>query len=300
MPFYRTPHAIKSWGKTSGAPSEEDAHASWSDLFFDLLFVAVAFSVGHLLEHSEVTISGVLVSLSIFWVLASVWLDKVIFFARFDVDDTAHKILDIAEYMIVGLMAFHISGLPCGHGHHDGHGDQSHDKQPHEDHHLGATTFGSEELNALGFAAAACSHTALLVGRYLEMAVLSSDPASAMVGKKSVEKKGLVLVVRLAAFAYLFQLSGNRGLALVLKVLAVLIFTNYMELLELVRAILFPRKQRQETASSSSNNNNNKAQTAKKKDDHGGERGVPLHIGFVAHRFGEFMMLMIGEGVLSL
>ena len=156
--FYAIPHAIKSWSKNV----EEDAHASWSDLFFDLLYVAVAFSVGHLLEHSGPSVAGFFIVLAVFVNMTFMWIDKMVFFARFDVDDTvpigtsgrkknipsyvrsiarversvpptarrarrstrsvdpqAHKLVDILEYITVGLTTVHIGGLAHG-GHHHG------------------------------------------------------------------------------------------------------------------------------------------------------------------------------------
>ena len=46
--MWKTPRAIKTWETVT---HEESAHARWADLFYDLLFVGVAFRTGHLLEH---------------------------------------------------------------------------------------------------------------------------------------------------------------------------------------------------------------------------------------------------------
>ena len=44
---------------------------------------------------------------TLFFVLFSAWLSNVQFYARFDVDDAAHKALDIVEFIAVGVAAFH-------------------------------------------------------------------------------------------------------------------------------------------------------------------------------------------------
>ena len=81
MKFYAVPHPIKTW---NSAGTEEVAHAQWSDLFFDLIFVAVAYSVGHLLEHSGSSLHGFIRCFFIFYILTNFWIDKAVFFARFD------------------------------------------------------------------------------------------------------------------------------------------------------------------------------------------------------------------------
>lgn len=82
MKFYAVPHPIKAW---NSAGTEEVAHAQWSDLFFDLIFVAVAYSVGHLLEHSGPSFwHGFVRCFFIFYILTNFWIDKAVFFAKFD------------------------------------------------------------------------------------------------------------------------------------------------------------------------------------------------------------------------
>ena len=63
MVFWKAPHPIKSW---KNYKDEEEPHTQWDDLFFDLIFVGVAYNVGHLLEHSGPSLSGFIDCMIIF------------------------------------------------------------------------------------------------------------------------------------------------------------------------------------------------------------------------------------------
>ena len=96
------PQPIKTWGTTT---HEEAAHARWMDLFFDLLYVGVAFLVGHQLEHNfhhHGPTHSVWLSFQHFFILIGPWFSNLAFYSRFDVNDTFHKLIDVAEYVLVG------------------------------------------------------------------------------------------------------------------------------------------------------------------------------------------------------
>ena len=91
--MWKTPRAIKTWETVT---HEESAHARWADLFYDLLFVGVAFRTGHLFEHllAHGRMEGaVLNAFQVFYVLFSCWFTTLNFYSRFDVADSVHKIL---------------------------------------------------------------------------------------------------------------------------------------------------------------------------------------------------------------
>ena len=117
--LWTLPQPIQTWKQVFNQDNEKDAHGRWFDLFFDLLFVGVAFNVGHLIEHllHDHSFTYVMIkSLSIFFVLFSAWLQNVLYYARFDVHDTFHKMLDVFEFTAVGIAAFHSGGLADHHG----------------------------------------------------------------------------------------------------------------------------------------------------------------------------------------
>ena len=114
MVFWETPSPIKSW---KNFKDEEEPHTQWDDLFFDLIFVGVAYNVGHLLEHSGPSFSGFTQCMMLFAIASKAWQNKVMFFSQFDVDDILHKALNVVEYCIVGVMACHITGFNSHNGH---------------------------------------------------------------------------------------------------------------------------------------------------------------------------------------
>jgi low temperature requirement protein LtrA len=106
MMLWATPHTIKNW---KNFKEEEQPHTQWDDLFFDLIFVGVAYNVGHLLEHSGPSFAGFFDCFIIFSIASKFWQDKVLYLTKFDVDDFIHKIFNILEYCMVGLLACHIN-----------------------------------------------------------------------------------------------------------------------------------------------------------------------------------------------
>ena len=108
MVFWKIPSQIKAW---KNFQDEEEPHTQWDDLFFDLIFVGVAYNVGHLLEHSGPSLMGFTQCMMLFVIASKAWQDKVLFFSRFDVDDILHKALNAVEYCIVGVLACHITSF---------------------------------------------------------------------------------------------------------------------------------------------------------------------------------------------
>ena len=115
--MWATPQPIKTWGTTT---HEAAAHVRWIDLFFDLLYVGVAFLVGHRLEHhidhahthhgghssaGETALAATVDSFALFFVLIGPWFSNLQFYSRFDVDDVLHKGIDVLEYVVIGCSA---------------------------------------------------------------------------------------------------------------------------------------------------------------------------------------------------
>ena len=85
------------------AGGDEHRHASWLELFFDLVFVAVVFQVGELLaeEHDA---AGFLEFVGVFTVVAWSWMCFTYFGNRFDTDDVPQRILmSLAMLAVAGL-----------------------------------------------------------------------------------------------------------------------------------------------------------------------------------------------------
>ena len=121
--FWRVPTPIKTWGKVK---QEEEAHVQWMDLFFDLLFVGVAYLVGHQLEHGlhrhghgdaglvAAVATSTSQALCTYVIVVVPWFGNMEYYARFDVQDLVHKLIDMIEYCVIGVAALHIGGV----GHH--------------------------------------------------------------------------------------------------------------------------------------------------------------------------------------
>ena len=226
MVFWKTPQPIKTWANIQ--KKEEPAHGRWMDLFFDLLYVGVAFLIGHQLEHNfhhhhHSPTQSVWISFQYFFILIGPWFSNLAFYSRFDVNDTVHKLLDVLEYVLVGC----------------------------------AAVFMSSPYNT-AFWLAIVSVRVVTFVRYLELSICTThDNCRAMAR----------------------YLCGAEVIAL----LILLLNDSVLEWLVIAQVFQFGHIFVRVWIGSFSPSN-----------------AVPLHIGFVTHRVGELMMLMIGESVLSL
>ncbi len=92
----RRPPQLRSGG-------EEHRHASWLELFFDLVFVAVVFQIGEgLAEHHDA--DGFLRFTGLLTIVAWSWMCFTYFGNRFDTDDVPQRILmSLAMLAVAGL-----------------------------------------------------------------------------------------------------------------------------------------------------------------------------------------------------
>uniref|UniRef100_A0A7S3LLG9 Uncharacterized protein n=1 Tax=Aplanochytrium stocchinoi TaxID=215587 RepID=A0A7S3LLG9_9STRA len=104
--FYRPPAVRQRWDE-----EQEELENTWGELFFDLIFVAVAFKVGDLIvadfELGKYD-RGLLFAYSTFVILYDAWQDRTLFLSRFVTDDSFHKLLDIISGFVTAVMAFSI------------------------------------------------------------------------------------------------------------------------------------------------------------------------------------------------
>ena len=224
------PQPIKTWGTTT---HEEAAHARWMDLFFDLLYVGVAFLVGHQLEHNfhhHGPTHSVWLSFQHFFILIGPWFSNLAFYSRFDVNDTFHKLIDVAEYVLVGCAAVFVASP-----------------------------------SSKAFWWAIVGVRILTCFRYLELLLCSAHDNCASMARYLCGAEVAAIVLSCVNDSGFVQ---PKDFTITLVVAQVFQFGHVI-----VRVWLgsFSRA-----------------------------NSVPLHIGFVTHRVGELMMLMLGESVLSL
>ena len=215
------------------------------------------------------------------------------------------------EYIVVGVTTIHIGGL-SDHGHGHGHG-----------HGYDAGAAAATTHNLIGLCTGCLVHGLFSMGRLAELWWLSRDTDAVHTAVFSLKRMATGVVAR--AVVLVGVITGVGPLRSVGWVLAALALTYFMGMGELlVRAIL--NKYHISTTGGKKAKGGTSTFVSSSKDIHGkgseaaetaaaaatpsssstaggsalGAKQVPMHISFFAHRFGEFMMLMVGESVLSL
>jgi low temperature requirement protein LtrA len=92
--------------RTVGA-EEEERHATWLELFFDLVFVICIAEVVHTLEDDR-TLGGFLGTAGLFVPIWWAWVGYTVYADRFDTDDLLHRVLVLAGMLAVIAMALSV------------------------------------------------------------------------------------------------------------------------------------------------------------------------------------------------
>jgi low temperature requirement protein LtrA len=87
---------------------EKERHASWLELFHDLVFVAVVSQLSENLSH-DISWTGVLSFIALFIPVWFAWLGATFFASRFGTDDLAHRILTLLQMMGAAAMAVNVT-----------------------------------------------------------------------------------------------------------------------------------------------------------------------------------------------
>lgn len=102
---------VKSWRKPPalriGKENEIDRHATWLELFYDLIFVVVITEIAHNLNQ-DVSPSGffhfVMLFTSVWWS----WVSSTLYSTRFDTDDPIHRFLTGIQMFCIAMLAVNI------------------------------------------------------------------------------------------------------------------------------------------------------------------------------------------------
>jgi low temperature requirement protein LtrA len=86
------------------AGGEEERHATWMELFYDLLFVAVVAQLSLQLSH-DLSPFGILRFVLLFIPVWWAWIGQAFYATRFDTDDLGHRLFIIAQMFAVAAMA---------------------------------------------------------------------------------------------------------------------------------------------------------------------------------------------------
>jgi low temperature requirement protein LtrA len=86
---------------------DEDRHATWLELFFDLVFVISIAEVVHTVEDDR-SLGGFLGTAGLFVSIWWAWLGFTVYADRFDTDDLLHRVLMLAGMLAVIAMALSV------------------------------------------------------------------------------------------------------------------------------------------------------------------------------------------------
>ena len=89
--------------------NEEERHATWLELFYDLVFVVTISQLSHYLLH-DVSLSNFFGFLFLFIPVWWSWIGTTFFATRFYSDDLGHRLLLLLQMGGAGAMAVNISG----------------------------------------------------------------------------------------------------------------------------------------------------------------------------------------------
>ena len=89
--------------------NEEERHATWLELFYDLVFVVTISQLSHYLLH-EISLSNFFGFLFLFIPVWWSWIGTTFFATRFYSDDLGHRLLLLLQMGGAGAMAVNISG----------------------------------------------------------------------------------------------------------------------------------------------------------------------------------------------
>jgi low temperature requirement protein LtrA len=87
---------------------EKERHASWLELFHDLVFVAVVSQLSENLSHN-ISWTGLLSFVVLFIPVWFAWLGATLFATRFGTDDLAHRVLTLLQMMGAAAMAVNVT-----------------------------------------------------------------------------------------------------------------------------------------------------------------------------------------------
>ncbi|WP_199174923.1 low temperature requirement protein A [Halegenticoccus soli] len=99
----------------SGEGVDDDRHATWLELFFDLVFVVAVAELAHTLS-AHLSVAGVLGFVALFVPVWWAWIGSTFYATRFDTDDVEYRLLTAVEIFGVIALAVNI---------HDGLGSTS-------------------------------------------------------------------------------------------------------------------------------------------------------------------------------
>jgi PAS domain-containing protein len=109
IPLYAPPVQRQRWGDDQVLP-----HIDWGDIFFDLFYVAAAYNLGALLISSmsrENWLRGIIYFVGIFGPLFLTWETDLFYSSRYTVVDYSHRLFELVRFVFVSFAVLHIKSL---------------------------------------------------------------------------------------------------------------------------------------------------------------------------------------------
>jgi low temperature requirement protein LtrA len=99
--------------RTGSGNADQERHATWTELFFDLVFVAAIASLGIVLRR-EPDLDGFLTMAGLFVPVWWAWIGFTVYADRFDSDDAVFRLLMLAGMLASGALAITIHYAAVG------------------------------------------------------------------------------------------------------------------------------------------------------------------------------------------
>ncbi|GIG93394.1 low temperature requirement protein A [Plantactinospora endophytica] len=104
---------IERWGlDPESLPSEESRHASWLELFFDLVFVLALAAVQNRLTDEVPDADEILRTAGLYVIVWWAWVGQAFYDTRFDPDDLGHRLAVLVGMVGAGIMAVGAKDAP--------------------------------------------------------------------------------------------------------------------------------------------------------------------------------------------
>jgi len=247
--LYRVPSPKHGWDDIQAA-----SRTSWADLFFDLVLVAVVFSLGNVLSQEIKSPSpgggierAFLFVFILFVFFFDNWMTKSHVRSIFNLKDVFHKFTDVLESLVTALLAIHLVSVA----------------------EMISSQENKNEYNWL-FAITSIKliYQIVVLSVWMEVFMFSKEPVSVKMARRSLTSSFVPMLPLVAAlFTSAFRLDWRITIALwflspMLYRLGVLVNT-WLRV---------------------SNHTNS----------------LPVHVEYLMERSTDFVMVMLGEGILSI
>jgi hypothetical protein len=109
VPLYSPPIQRQRWNEDTLLP-----HVNWGDLFFDLFYVAMAYNLGAMLTtsmNSQHWLRGIIFYIGTFGPLWTTWESSMMYESRYTVVDYAHRLFEVIRYLFVSTAIIHVKSV---------------------------------------------------------------------------------------------------------------------------------------------------------------------------------------------